>query len=101
MTISIFKHDDSIQIKTIDWLREQLPNELAIRAFAESTAQNAASVRAFMTAIDARINVSLIVSDDDYAIGIKSLFDVSLLDEPEATELLQLGGHNAAVILGA
>jgi len=92
----------TIDIQTIDWLRTHLTSsiEYTVRVFSKGTHANAPDVAAFMMMIDARINLSLIVSDDDYAFGIKTLFDVGLLTQEHATALLLLGEHDVNTILG-
>jgi hypothetical protein len=50
----------------------------------------------FISTIDARATDSLIVSDSDYPLGAKAIYEAGLVTLEAATLLIELGGHIAS-----
>ncbi|UAA38221.1 hypothetical protein KIH87_16235 [Paraneptunicella aestuarii] len=92
--------ENNIKISTVVWLREHLAGlESKIRLYTKSSEQYSADVSVFMDMISDRSGSALIVSDEDYAAGISTLFKAGLIDTSKATELLTLGKHDPDMYL--
>ena len=89
--------EEPVFIETKLWLRKHLGSvaEKEIRDFVLSGAIEANEVKVVLDMVRDRIAIDLELSDPLYAASMALLESVSIITTEHATQLIELGGHNA------